>query len=88
MSAGLFFTTSGASPLAIIQTWSPVLRSIAVMRPHGGRTSGKTARPEAGTAGALAGDGGAAVCTAPLGAPGCAPNAATYAMSVRFGSPF
>ena len=59
-----------------------------MIRPQGGRISGNPCGPKLGLPAASPGVGGAAVCTASLGAPGCAPNAATYAMSVRFGSPF
>src|SRR5690242_15049001 len=43
--AGWFFTQSGVSPFGIIQTWSPVLRSIAVILPHGGLISGNLRGP-------------------------------------------
>src|SRR6185503_16444926 len=47
LSAGWLRTMSGVSPCAICQTCSPLLRSVAVMRPHGGFTSGSpwTDRP-------------------------------------------
>ena len=40
LSAGLFFTASGVSPWAICHTISPLFRSIALMRPHGGLING------------------------------------------------
>ena len=40
LSAGTLRMASGAAPLGFIQTWSPVFISMAVMRPHGGLTSG------------------------------------------------
>src|SRR4029453_8310458 len=45
LRAGWFRMYSGVSPLAAVQRWSPVLRSMAVIRPHGGLTSGKPCGP-------------------------------------------
>ena len=56
-SAGWSRTLSGVSPCGICQRKSPVDRSMAVMRPHGGLTSGSprtfSARRRAGTPGGL-----------------------------------
>ena len=40
-SFGWFRTLSGVSPWAICQMMSPLFRSIAVIRPHGGLSSGR-----------------------------------------------
>ena len=67
-------TLSGVSPCAICQTISPLLRSIAVMRPYGGLTSGSPCTVSAAAAAfAAAGRGG---CAAAAGAGAAAAGAA------------
>ena len=43
--SGCSRTSRGAPPRGFIQRWSPVLRSIAVIRPHGGLTRGRPRGP-------------------------------------------
>src|SRR5256885_16035549 len=45
---------SGVLPIGCIQTWSPVLMSIAVMRPYGGLTNGRPNTVIGGSVGVLA----------------------------------